>query len=85
MSIVDPLLLVDPLCYAEHGYPHEAWAKLRRESPVHRFDPEGWLVELRELAGDAALAAYGTEPAWTSPRTSPLARAFVRAARSRGA
>ncbi len=43
MSLVDPLLLVDPAAYASHGYPYEAWAKLRRESPVHHFSPEGWL------------------------------------------
>lgn len=24
------------------GYPHDAWARLRRESPVHRFQPEGY-------------------------------------------
>ncbi|MBW2725172.1 MAG: cytochrome P450 [Deltaproteobacteria bacterium] len=42
MSPVDPLLLVDPQCYAEHGYPHEAWAKLRKEAPVHHFEPAGW-------------------------------------------
>ncbi|MCP5041894.1 MAG: cytochrome P450 [bacterium] len=43
MSLVDPLLLVDSAAYASHGYPHEAWAKLRRESPVHHFSPQGWL------------------------------------------
>jgi cytochrome P450 len=28
--------------YGERGYPHEAWARLRRESPVHRMTPEGY-------------------------------------------
>ena len=28
--------------YGEHGYPHDAWRRLRRESPVHRFEPEGY-------------------------------------------
>jgi len=28
--------------YAIHGYPHEAWTQLRRESPVHRFELEGY-------------------------------------------
>lgn len=27
--------LIDPDLYAEHGYPHEAWSRLRREAPVH--------------------------------------------------
>jgi cytochrome P450 len=36
--------------YAEHGYPHAAWTSLRRESPVHRFEIDGfdpfWAVTL---------------------------------------
>ena len=28
--------------YAKRGYPHEAWTQLRRESPVHRFELEGY-------------------------------------------
>jgi cytochrome P450 len=42
MPPVDPLLLIDPQCYAEHGYPHDAWTALRKTAPVHRFEPEGW-------------------------------------------
>ncbi len=42
MTSVDPLLLVDPQSYARHGYPHEAWAKLRNEATIHRFEPAGW-------------------------------------------
>ena len=42
MSPVDPLLLVDPQCYADHGYPHREWAKLRKEAPLHHFEPDGW-------------------------------------------
>ncbi len=42
MSLVDPRLLIDPLAYAEHGYPWEAWATLRREAPVHKLSLEGW-------------------------------------------
>jgi len=39
----------------------------------------------RELGGDDALLRfYGEEPAWSSPRTTPLARAFGRAIRARG-
>ena len=40
--------------------------------------------ELASLAGEATLRFSGEEPAWTSPRTSPLARAFVRALREAG-
>lgn len=42
MSSVDPQVLVTPESYAKHGYPHGAWATLRREAPVCRFELEGW-------------------------------------------
>jgi len=32
--------IIDPGCYAAYGYPHAAWARLRREAPVHRC--ESW-------------------------------------------
>src|ERR1041384_3580812 len=28
--------------YAHHGYPHDAWARLRREAPVSRLEIEGF-------------------------------------------
>jgi len=28
--------------YAEHGYPHPEWTRLRRESPVHFMKPDGY-------------------------------------------
>jgi hypothetical protein len=42
MSTPDGLRLIDPQGYAEHGYPHELWTQLRRESPVRFFEPPGW-------------------------------------------
>ncbi len=36
------LELIDPWSYAENGYPHELWARLRRESPVSRFELPGY-------------------------------------------
>lgn len=33
--------LLDPKYYGEHGYPYEAWRKLRRDDPVHFVDE--WL------------------------------------------
>lgn len=39
---MDGTRLVDPAAYAKHGYPHNAWAALRRDSPLQRFEPEGW-------------------------------------------
>jgi cytochrome P450 len=44
MSIPNPdvLRLIEPQAYAEHGYPHDVWARLRRESPLAFFEPPGW-------------------------------------------
>ncbi len=42
MAEIDGLRLIEPAAYAEHGYPHDEWTQLRRESPVHLFDPPGW-------------------------------------------
>ena len=39
---LDELDVISATSYGEHGYPHEAWARLRRESPVHRFAPPGY-------------------------------------------
>jgi cytochrome P450 len=30
--------LLLPSFYGTHGYPHSAWARLRREDPVHRVE-----------------------------------------------
>ena len=34
---LDQLDVITPDSFHHHGYPHEAWARLRRESPVHFF------------------------------------------------
>ena len=34
---LDQLDVITPDSFQEHGYPHEAWARLRRESPIHYF------------------------------------------------
>ncbi len=39
---LDQLDVITAKYYGEHGYPHEAWKRLRRESPIHRFEPEGY-------------------------------------------
>jgi len=31
--------LLEPQRYASHGYPHDTWTRLRRESPVHWCEP----------------------------------------------
>jgi len=41
------LELIDPGEYAQHGYPHDAWRRLRREAPVfrcERSEPPFWAL-----------------------------------------
>ena len=47
MSYVDPLLLVDPQCYARYGYPFD-------ESPEWRttFESEAWYVRRDDFSTD---------------------------------
>jgi cholest-4-en-3-one 26-monooxygenase len=48
---LDPLDVIGPDTYLRHGYPHAAWKRLRRESPVHWFDLPGgvgfWAITRR--------------------------------------
>jgi cytochrome P450 len=37
-----PADIIEPRYYREHGYPHEAWARLRREAPVARCEVAGF-------------------------------------------
>ncbi len=39
---IDPNDLVDPVRYAQHGYPHATWARLRAEEPVARVKADGY-------------------------------------------
>ena len=34
--------LIDPARYAQRGYPHDAWTRLRAEAPVAYFAADGW-------------------------------------------
>ncbi len=38
MTVPADFNFVHPAHYAEHGYPHELWTRLRKEEPVHWFD-----------------------------------------------
>jgi cytochrome P450 len=39
---IDPNDLVDPVRYAQHGYPHAVWTRLRAEQPVARVKADGY-------------------------------------------
>jgi cytochrome P450 len=40
--VIDPSDLVDPERYAEHGYPHAVWTRLRAEAPIGRIKAPGY-------------------------------------------
>ena len=42
MKLTDGSDLIDPDVYAKQGAPHESWTRLRRESPVHHYEPAGY-------------------------------------------
>jgi cytochrome P450 len=42
MDPIDIAGLIDPTSYSERGYPHESWARLRREAPLAKFHLAGW-------------------------------------------
>ena len=42
MQITDGRELIFPTQYAELGYPHDVWTRLRRQSPVHHCEPPGY-------------------------------------------
>lgn len=66
---VDPLDLVDPARFAERGYPHDLWTRLRHEAPVSYMEPPGyapfWAVvkhaDVLDVLGrpDVFSSAYG--------------------------
>jgi cytochrome P450 len=41
-AALDQLDVISATQYGTRGYPHEAWTRLRRESPVHFMRPEGY-------------------------------------------
>ncbi|MDG2307093.1 MAG: cytochrome P450 [Candidatus Binatia bacterium] len=44
--------IIGPDTFAQHGYPHAAWKRLRNEAPVHWFDLKGgvgfWAITKRD-------------------------------------
>ena len=39
---IDPLDVIGSANYGSKGVPHDTWTRMRRESPVHRCEPEGY-------------------------------------------
>jgi cytochrome P450 len=61
ISGIDPLDLVDPERFAQRGYPHAAWTRLRAEAPVARFAPPGYRP-FWAITKHADIARISSEP-----------------------
>src|SRR3954465_2016504 len=69
VDFVDPLDLVDAERYAQRGYPHDVWTRLRAEAPIAWIEPPGfepfWAVtkraDIQHVAAEPVLfsSAYG--------------------------
>jgi cytochrome P450 len=53
--------LISPDAYAAHGYPHEAWTRLRREDPVHRVE-DNPVMPFWAITRHADIVAIGKSP-----------------------
>lgn len=58
---VDPLDLVDPVRYAQRGYPHDVFTRLRAEAPVAWIDPPGY-VPFWAVTKHADIIEVSTQP-----------------------
>ena len=52
--------LMDPARYARDGYPHDTWTRLRRESPVHRYEAHDFPFWV--LSGHAEIVEVSRQP-----------------------
>jgi cholest-4-en-3-one 26-monooxygenase len=66
-SALDDIVLHDIDAWHRDGYPWEAWARLRREAPVYRYERDGidpaWMVtrhaDVRAISADTATFVNG--------------------------
>ena len=63
--------IVDPAVYAD-GYPHDAWTTLRRESPVHRCELDGY-APFWAVTRHADIKRVTTNPSLFSSARGPVA------------
>jgi cytochrome P450 len=59
---LESLDLVGPDTYARHGYPHAAWARLRREAPVFWCAPGGECTPFWAVTKHADVARISRQP-----------------------
>ena len=61
MATPEHFNVVHPAHYAEYGYPHEIWARWRREDPVHWVD-EGEGLPFWAVTKHADIVSISTRP-----------------------
>jgi len=77
--------LVDPAYYATHGYPHAAWAALRRAAPVHWYEQHAplpfWAVtrrrEIAEVSRQPMRFASGPRTEIVSAADAPQIQSLI--------
>jgi cholest-4-en-3-one 26-monooxygenase len=60
--VPDDFRLVHPEDYAQHGYPHSIWARLRREEPVSWQTQPGKAVDYWAITKHADITEIGKRP-----------------------
>jgi cholest-4-en-3-one 26-monooxygenase len=73
---LESLEIIHPDHFAAHGYPQDAWRRLRREAPVHRY--EGWApLPFWALTRHREIALVSCQPQLfaSGPRTEIVAAA----------
>jgi cholest-4-en-3-one 26-monooxygenase len=67
---LDRLDIVGPQAYADRGYPHAEWARLRRECPVYRYDRGDACTPFWAITRHADVVAVSRRPRilWNAPR-----------------
>jgi cytochrome P450 len=69
---VDPWDLIAPKHYGTAGAPHEVWARLRRESPVHRCEFGGDFEDFWAITKHADIMDVSSRPGIFSNREGPM-------------
>jgi cytochrome P450 len=61
-SLFEGFRLVHPADYAERGYPHPIWKRLRAEDPVHWVEQEGEAIDFWAITRHADVQLLSTQP-----------------------
>jgi cytochrome P450 len=69
---IDPYDLIAPKHYGTRGVPHEAWTRLRAESPVHRCEFGGDFEDFWAITKHADIIDISSKPELFSNRAGPM-------------